>query len=307
MNEQLITVIIPIYRVEEYLDRCIESIVNQTYGKLEIILVDDGSPDKCPEICDEWASRDERIRVIHRNNGGLSAARNDGIRASTGEYLMFVDSDDYLELDACERLLNYAVDVDIVIGEATIIINGKSYPSVHTNLKENYVYSGEEYAQMAIRKGEWFSASWYNFYRTEFLKSNGLFFMEGVLHEDIEYTPRLFLVAKTVKYLHFQFYNYIRRSDSITGNIGKKNFDDLMKIYESWYELNNNISNTKTKRAYDGALSKDFISACRIHKVRNIQFPVGINKKFLLKNALDIKEIIKTLCFIIAPNLYIRL
>ena len=102
--EPLISVVIPVYKVEPYLDKCICSVVNQTYRKLEIILVNDGSPDRCPQMCDKWALIDSRIRVIHKENGGLGYARNDGIESSNGEFIMFVDSDDYLSLDAIQCL-----------------------------------------------------------------------------------------------------------------------------------------------------------------------------------------------------------
>lgn len=101
---ELITVIIPIYKVEEYLDECVTSVVNQTFTNLEIILVDDGSPDNCPQMCDEWAKRDSRIKVIHKTNGGLSDARNAGIEISTGAYIAFVDSDDFIKVDMIEKL-----------------------------------------------------------------------------------------------------------------------------------------------------------------------------------------------------------
>ena len=96
MND-LISVIVPVYNVEKYLDKCIESIVNQTYTALEIILIDDGSSDNCPEICDRWTEKDNRIKVIHKVNGGLSDARNCGMAAATGKYITFVDCDDYIE------------------------------------------------------------------------------------------------------------------------------------------------------------------------------------------------------------------
>ena len=102
--EELISVIVPIYKVEDYLDRCIQSLVNQTYKNLEIILVDDGSPDDCPRICDEWEKRDHRIKVIHQENKGLSAARNVAMRICTGEYLIFVDGDDVISNDMIESL-----------------------------------------------------------------------------------------------------------------------------------------------------------------------------------------------------------
>ena len=102
-NNPLVTVIVPVYKVEPYLRRCLDSIVNQTYKNLEIILIDDGSPDNCGVICDEYAENDKRIKVIHKENGGVSRARNEGINVARGEYIAFVDSDDYIEPDLVEK------------------------------------------------------------------------------------------------------------------------------------------------------------------------------------------------------------
>ena len=106
----LITVIVPVYNVEEHLDRCIESIINQTYKNLEIILVNDGSPDNCPALCDKWAEKDDRIRVIHKTNGGVSSARNSGINVAKGEYVGFVDSDDYISADMYELMVESIIN-----------------------------------------------------------------------------------------------------------------------------------------------------------------------------------------------------
>lgn len=108
MNEPLVSVIVPIYKVEAYLEQCIESIVNQTYTNLEILLMDDGGPDNCGTICDRWAERDKRIRVVHKENSGVSDTRNTGLNLSTGKFVLFVDGDDYLELNAVKILINYA-------------------------------------------------------------------------------------------------------------------------------------------------------------------------------------------------------
>ena len=105
-KKPLITIIIPVYKVEDYLDKCVESVVNQTYKNLEIILVDDGSPDNCPKMCDDWAKKDKRIKVIHKENGGLSDARNKGIDIAKGEFITFIDSDDYVENNYVEFLYN---------------------------------------------------------------------------------------------------------------------------------------------------------------------------------------------------------
>lgn len=116
MSDALVSVVIPVYKTEKYLDRCVESIINQTYKNLEIILVDDGSPDDCPRLCDQWASRDGRIKVIHKVNEGLGRARNSGIDQATGDYICFVDSDDYIELFTIERACAVATrqDADMV-------------------------------------------------------------------------------------------------------------------------------------------------------------------------------------------------
>ena len=103
MIQGLVSVVLPIYNVEKYLDRCIESVVGQTYKNLEIILVDDESPDGCPKKCEDWAKRDKRIKVIHKENAGLGYARNTGIENATGEYICFFDSDDYVEKDTIEK------------------------------------------------------------------------------------------------------------------------------------------------------------------------------------------------------------
>ena len=305
--DKCISIIIPVYKVEKYLNRCIESIVTQTYDNLQIIIVDDGSPDKCPMICDEWNNRDERIQVIHKENGGLSSARNAGLHIAKGEYVLFVDSDDCIAPDACEKLYNYADGVDLVVAEATIYENGKSVHRVHTNLKENYIYSGAECAIEEINAGEWFAAACYNFYKREFLLENNLFFVEGILHEDIEYLPRLFLAAKTVKYLHYEFYEYITRSTSICGTKSKKHLMDLLQTYSSWAKLNETIENPKLRRAYAGALVKYFMATCRDYKIRENVYPEGMDGRYLVRNALNVKEFIKAICFTLARPLYVNI
>lgn len=121
-NKSLISVIVPIYKVQDFINECIEAIVNQTYSNLEIILVDDGSPDSCPIICDDWAKKDSRIKVIHKQNGGLSSARNAGLNAASGEFVSFVDSDDFLCKDALENLYDRIVENDKIC-----IVSGMIY------------------------------------------------------------------------------------------------------------------------------------------------------------------------------------
>ena len=129
MNEPLVSVIVPVYKVEKYLDKCVESIVGQTYKNLEIILVDDGSPDNCPAMCDKWADRDSRIKVIHKQNGGVSSARNAGIDAVQGEFIGFVDSDDWLEPDMYDCLVKNALEYNADISRCGYFVDWSDHTS----------------------------------------------------------------------------------------------------------------------------------------------------------------------------------
>ena len=135
----LVTVVVPVYNVEKYLDRCVESIVNQTYRNLEIILVDDGSPDNCPQMCDAWAPKDPRIRVIHKKNEGLGMARNTGIENATGEYICFFDSDDYILPDTIEKTYSRAI-----AEQAEVVVFGFSNVDAEGNITPGRVPSPSE-------------------------------------------------------------------------------------------------------------------------------------------------------------------
>lgn len=153
--EPLISVIVPVYKVEAYLDKCIQSIVDQTYRNLEIILVDDGSPDRCPEICDEWALKDDRIWVIHQENKGLSGARNTGLDCYTGDYLMFVDSDDYIHFDAVRILYEKlaADDSDMAVGNAVCVDeSGKCLRWLYTMVEDSVKNQHDIISELASKK-----------------------------------------------------------------------------------------------------------------------------------------------------------
>lgn len=141
-DKKMISVIVPIYKVQDFIDECLESIVNQTYSNLEIILVDDGSPDKCPIICDEWANKDSRIKVVHKKNGGLSSARNAGLDVASGEFIFFVDSDDFLCKNALQVLYDRIVkNVNIGIVSGLIYRYQDGYVSV---FRENWKFEEEQ-------------------------------------------------------------------------------------------------------------------------------------------------------------------
>lgn len=182
MDMPLISVIIPVYNVEKYLDRCLESVVNQTYKNLEIILVDDGSPDNCPKMCDEWAKRDERVKVIHKvENSGVSSARNDGIELCSGKWLAFIDSDDWINSDFFTEMINQigGEDCDIFILSG-YIKESNDNTEIKRGISEIVVYNKKDDIELMMVRAlisprykkiyPVISVPWNKLYRTAFVK-----------------------------------------------------------------------------------------------------------------------------------------
>ena len=210
-----VSVIVPIYNVEQYIDKCIESIVNQTYRNIEIILVDDGSPDACPKICDDWASRDARIRVIHKQNGGLSDARNCGLDMATGDYLLFVDSDDWIDCDSINTLIaNIKKDerIDVSCGVAKRIINEKA-EGIEFNYYDEIVIESREVLKK-ILMDEIGSQVVIGLYKRRLW--DNIRFPVGRLYEDIPTTFLVFAHADLIYFSSKPFYNYRINGESIS-------------------------------------------------------------------------------------------
>ena len=236
------SIIVPIYKVEKYIQKCISTLIGQTYPDIEIILVDDGSPDRCPQICDEYAKLDNRIIVIHKQNGGLSDARNAGLEIASGDYVIFVDSDDYINSDTCERLLKYAeTNCDILIGDA--IVEGASIEMSHIQPTMK-IYSGIEYLNEAFHADKAPMAAWLNIYKRNFLVENGLRFKCGILHEDEQFTPRALFLATSVIVTGVNFYHYFIRENSITTKKDKRKNKIATKMLERLIEISkqNNLN-----------------------------------------------------------------
>ena len=210
MTTPLISVIVPVYRVEEYLERCVKSILSQTYKNLEVILVDDGSPDQCPAICDACAEKDARVKVIHQENKGLSGARNAGIDAASGEYLAFVDSDDYVSPHFIEELYQLLQDTGCAIGQCRF-----SYVKGDGLVEEGdsafCIYRGESLMEQLYgpeEKATCFVVAWNKLYWAELFKETGIRYPEGRIHEDEATTYRLFHEAKKLAFLDRALYGY---------------------------------------------------------------------------------------------------
>lgn len=214
-NMSLVSVVVPIYKVEKYLCRCIDSILVQTHQNLEIILVDDGSPDNCPVICDEYAKKDTRIKVIHKTNGGLSDARNVGMRAARGDYLMFVDSDDWIEKKAVEILYQLLISHD-----AQIAVGGMQRVEDKTNRILRSDFNGTEnivsMTQIQAMKAffENGCAAWGRLYRRSI--HSEIEFPVGEINEDEAIVLSLLERCNIVVQTNEIFYNYRCRAESIT-------------------------------------------------------------------------------------------
>lgn len=295
------TFVIPVYKVESYLDICVRSVIDQTYENFEVILVDDGSPDNCPRMCDEYALRDSRIKVIHKENGGLSDARNAGIRAASGKYIIFLDSDDHVSEDACEKLMEYAVrDCDIIVGDGEC-------EGTERTLKHPFeieVCSGENFLKTALRHRAMPMAAWLYVYRREFLLKNGLEFKLGILHEDEQFTPRAFLAAKRVVNSHVCFYHYVLRNGSITTKPDlRKNALDLLSTCRELEQIYAQLPEDTLQIQLTDLLAEKYLSLFqqgRLYRWGRDYCPKG----YLLHLAKLPKTRLKTGLFALSPRLY---
>lgn len=217
MPNPLVSIIVPIYKVEPYLRRCLDSIVNQTYTNLEIILVDDGSPDGCPAICDEYAAKDSRIVVIHKDNGGLSDARNAGLDICKGEYISFVDSDDWIS----ENLINDFIFIakkeksSLVIGNHEKFRYGECIPKITPTENYSVISSFQALEYLSSEYGLNFTVSWGKLYKKSLWDT--IRFPKGKLYEDAYVCYLIYAAAVNICFVNAPFYKYLQRDDSIMG------------------------------------------------------------------------------------------
>lgn len=315
----LISVIIPVYNVEKYLNKCVNSILKQTYCNLEIVLVDDGSTDNCSIICDDLAKIDRRIKVIHQKNSGLSAARNSGINIAKGEYLCFIDSDDYVEEKYIE-LLYLAIkkaNADMSICEFYDIDDKNNIiVDKHKNKLKNCTYTGLQILMSFYKIHKLvYIVAWNKLYKKDLF--HNLRYKEGKIHEDEFIIHRLLFKSKKVVCIEEPLYYYLRRSNSIMGSRFNLNHLDYIEALEDrirFFEDNNIpelIIITKCKLLYSIAIYFGYLSnekninkliinfyKNKYRKIFDIYFNEVINS-----NKCSLKEYIIILLFYISPSL----
>ncbi len=243
--QELISIVVPVYNVEKYLNRCLKSICNQTYTNLEILLIDDGSTDSCPMLCDNWANRDSRITVIHQKNGGLSSARNTGITAAHGKYIGFVDSDDCIAIDMYEKLYQaiQASKANIAIcGFKKVYDNGTPDKNLIPSPLVDKTFSRHEIISkldMSTDEYAYYVVAWNKLYQKDLFQT--IRFPVGKIHED-EFTAHLFFDrCKKITTISEDLYYYVIREDSImTRKFSVSAYDGFEGVYQRYLYLINN-------------------------------------------------------------------
>ncbi len=239
MNE-LISIIVPVYNVEQYISKCIDSIINQTYKNIEIILVDDGSSDRSGCICDEYKEKDNRIIVIHKENGGMSDARNVGLKVASGKYIGFVDSDDYIEYDMFEKLYNNIIQYNANISMCSFIHEFPSGEKKEGKIfdKQITILTPMEALKNLIVEKNLSNHLWNKLYERKLFED--IIFPFGKKMEDVSTLYKLFEKANTLVYDNSIEYHYIQRGNSIMGKIDLKLINDTE---ESVFEKNSYLKN----------------------------------------------------------------
>lgn len=306
MEDIKLSLIIPIYNVEKYIHDCLDSLVQPYFDETEIILVNDGTLDNSGKIAEEFAKKYTNVKYVIKENGGLSDARNCGLRQAKGEYVYFIDSDDFIHPNALKSyydIINSISEIDIICSKADIISENSHQNSINKigeiafgGVEENTVYKSQDFLIKQLEKSRTMqTVVWINIYKRDFLLNKKLLFKTGFLHEDEDWTAKVFLNANNIYYLPNVTYYYRKRENSITTNKSKKNFHDLTIIRQEMEYYYKTITCKRLKK-----LLLDDLVKRRIHDYMSISLEenykyVKLEKKFLWRNSFSIINKLKIL------------
>lgn len=237
-RELLISVIIPVYEVESFLRECVDSVLSQSYPHLEVILVDDGSPDLSPQICEEYASQDQRVKVLHKENGGLSDARNYGLREASGEYVVFLDSDDYWSdlgaVASAVEILRNTPSIDLLYFDCLYLSQGKIKEREPIEITQINNRTKVEALEYMIGIDRFIVTAWSKFVRRKLLVDNSITFKKGLLSEDYDWNFWVVIHSRVLHAMDKNFYVYRLRQGSITSQLSSKHLWDIWSIIIEW-------------------------------------------------------------------------
>lgn len=318
-REFLVSIIIPVYNVEKYLEECLESAVKQTFNGIEIIAVNDGSSDSSLKILEQYAQQYDNIQIINQENMGLSSARNTGLNHAKGKYVYFLDSDDYIDLNMIEECFGLAENknLDIINFDAQVFyesgFESDFNPNYNrSNILESSIYTGEEFYQYIISKNAYRSPVWLSFYRREFLQKSNLTFYEGITHEDELFSVKAFLLANRVTYHpRAYFHRRLRKGSIMTQAKSLKNIEGYLTVANELYKVMKSIDNQETKNILNDQIFNFYSSCIGLSvSVFDDQKELINQIKQIRKNILNnysLKEVNKKLLIkLIFPNYYIK-
>ena len=305
------SIVVPVYNVENYLNKCIDSILNQTYKNFEVILVDDGSTDKSSNICDKYAKNNSKIKAFHKKNGGLSDARNFGVENTTGDYLLFIDSDDYIEPLLLEKLNNCILKGNVDLIRFGLNIIDQDYKFKFSSIEYECINNNPLDLLDKLISTKFLEPACFYCYNLNFFKENKFKYEIGKLHEDFGLTPLIICKAKSMSWINYNAYNYVQRNGSI---VNSKNKDiDKKKAYDMLFHYDNFIINCNHKKI--DKIMLDYIIESLFNKAKYLENNEYNEYIKQLKNrrvahkiyAYNYKKLIKKIISIISINLYIKI
>lgn len=314
MQADLISVIIPVYKVEPYLDRCVESVLQQSYRKLEVLLVDDGSPDNCGMVCDQWAEKDSRIRVIHKENGGLSDARNAGLDESNGEYIVFVDSDDYIAADMLQKLYDALIagnaDLSICnflqVDDSGVLLDEEE--NVAPPISDEVLSGNEAILKMAEKGGWFYHMAWNKLYKKELF--NSIRYPKGKLCEDVFVAHLLLGSCEKVACIRYAGYYYVQRAGSIMHSRSTKYYIHKAEAFleRAVYAYEHGLTRTAGRAYWKTAVTMP--DACTVTgntpqlQAEQAEILKAFRRNSQIKKCCRPKELLQVQLILLSPSLY---
>lgn len=303
-----LSLVVPVYNVEDYIEECIQSLLQQTLDDFEIIIVNDGSTDGSIKRISNINS--PKLKIIHRENGGLSAARNTGLEHATGEYIAFVDSDDYIIYpEAYEEMYKIAKSTqsDVIYGNALKYFSKDKFYPLNSEVKGNQqdVLSSDEFLIKVLKEKETFAPVWLYLYKRDLLMDNKLMFKEGIYHEDEQFTPRALIKAKQIGIYRKVFYLYRQRQGSIVNsNLNVQMGYDVLETCKELEAQLKLISNRRLRKLYLNYLAALIIEQIYKYKMNDVRFEY---RSFILTNSCEIGSKLRAILININIKVYLRL
>ena len=286
------SLIVPVYKVEEYLPKCIESVLAQKYQDFELLLIDDGSPDNCGRICDEYAAKyPEKILAVHQPNGGAGAARNHGIRLSKGEYILFLDSDDSISEDLLSDLASVIEQnpVDLILYGARVIKDEKETGQLHEDVPTEQVIRVKEHPKLYFGV----MAPWNRAYKKTLFTENGIDFATKVWYEDIRVVTKILAVSRTAYRLPKPYYRYIQREGSAMNNKNSGRNVEILYAYDdilSWYEERDLLQPHRAELAFQAVQHILLAATVRVLLIDKKHELIGRFRSYMEEHFPDFRE-----------------